>query len=147
MNLRPLTDAVVALLRTTLDPIPVGDGTAPTPPPGEDILDLAAGAYAVVWRIPSGNRNLGEGFTGDPSSHLVVRYQVTAAGIQRDQCEDVAEVALEALSARTPGGGYVNTLAPTGMAVLWRHRVGDVPMDVLGTMQCGGLVDIAVGPS
>lgn len=145
VNASLVTDAVLGLLRSTLD-VKVGDAAAPSPDAGDLRLDPRAG-YLTVHRIPAGAAYEGSSVGGQPESIERIRYQITAAGVQRNQAERLAEAAIGVLVDRgdTPGDrGYVHALAVAGHAVLSRHKFGAIPTESLGTVQAGGIVELLV---
>ena len=146
VNSSLVTDAVVALLRSELSPMKVGDGIAPSPDSGDRTLDVKSG-YVVVHRIPAGAAYEGSELGGQPESIERIRYQISAAGIQRNQAERISEAAIGILVDRddvSRSRQYVHDLTVAGHAVLSRRKFGTIPTESLGTIQAGGYVEILV---
>lgn len=138
-----ITDAVVALLRENMT-CPVGDGQAPLPEDDDLKLDLKRG-FAVVYRIPSGGRYEGSSIRGTEATIERIRFQVSTAGVQRNQVERLANAAGSMLTDRGDSGEFVFPMPVGGHSIMNRKRVGDVPYQVQGgSHQSGILVDLLV---
>ena len=117
-----VSPAVVSLLRAEM-PCPVGAGVVPTPPEGEQSLDLDVG-YLVVYLIPAGSFYSGEGYIGQWNSVETLRFQLTSSGSQMDHADLLANFAASVITARDVNGGYQFALNIPGHTVMNRYRAG-----------------------
>lgn len=134
-----LTDAVRDLLDAQL-PVPVGDGAAPDPNPSR-LLDEGQG-WVTVQMIAAGAAAVQGSVYTDTAELEAVRYQVTAAGIQRNQVERLAQAAISILVERDSDGDYIFPLTVPGHVVLHRSFFGRIPTTSLGAYNAGGIVEI-----
>lgn len=135
-----VTTGVLTMLIDAM-PCPVGDGAAPLAD-DDEFVEFANG-YAILYRVPSGARYMGSGIAATSAALQWVRFQVTTAGLQRDQVELFAARALGAFLDRA-SGAYVNDIDVPGHSVIQRVPAGDVPLEQLGSAQSGVLVDLLV---
>ena len=145
-----VADAVVALLRTELDPVQIGDGRAPTVANGDERVigpeGVTARSFGVVYKI-AGGRFEGDGYLGQPESIEVVRFQIVGVGVQRTAADRLASRMCSILVDRldAPPASYVFPLTVPGHTVIDRHAVGKIPQDNGGGLvQMGHIVDVRV---
>lgn len=115
--------AVLTLLRAEM-PCPVGSGVVPSPPEGEQKLDLDVG-YIVVYLIPAGAFYGGNGYFGQHNSVETLRYQLTSSGSQMDHADLLANYAASVITARDDGTKqFLFDLTIAGHSVMNRYRAG-----------------------
>lgn len=117
-----VTPAVLSLLRGQMS-CPIGSGVVPSPPEGEQTLDLDVG-YLVVYLIPAGSFYSGQGYIGQYNSIETLRYQLTSSGSQMDHADLLANFAASVITARDSNGDFVHALSVPGHAVMNRYRAG-----------------------
>jgi hypothetical protein len=130
-----VTKTVVALLREELT-IPVGNGQLPSE-------QSSTGAYLVVNFIPPmDSLNASYGLSKGAMKRL--RYQLTAVGLQADQAERVASLAVGVL-VDDEDGSYVHNIDVPGHIVMDRAEGNSIPTDrVDKTVNAGYYVDLTV---
>jgi hypothetical protein len=148
-----VTDAVVALLRAELpDGVLVGDGGSPFVAGSVDPLSQVdpdsgeAFPYAIVYAI-SPDAFPAEGYAGQRDGTMVLRFQVTTVGPQRDAAQALAAVANGILVDRADSDprDYTHALTVPGHSVMKRERAGKVPnFGEGGYSNAGVLVDVWV---
>lgn len=146
VNASMVTDALIAMLRTEMAPVPVGDGVAPSRTAEDGVTSLIRSGYIVVHRIPSGASYEGSEIGGQPEALERIRYQISAAGIQRNQVERIRDAAIGLVVDRgdSDDRGYVIDLVVAGHVVMSRRKAGVIQTESLGTIQAGGYVDLLV---
>lgn len=125
---RVVTDAVITMLEGATGR-PVGDFDAP----GDG--DSPEYPYLVVTSIPGGGSS---GIVGNPADTLTIVYQLTSVGLRRDQAEQLAARAHEAMLAIAPSGEWVHPISASG------HSIGVREHDASGGTDFEGPVVNAV---
>lgn len=152
-----VTNAVVALLRTELDPVKIGDGRAPEPTPTQDTVTqidletMTTQPYVVVWGpVPIGEGEtvyLGDSYCGQPESMERIRYQIMGVGRTRVGAEGVARTAAAVLTDRAQVSPFdwVNAITVAGHEIYDRGKAGWIAGDEEGGLFQRGLrVDLSV---
>jgi hypothetical protein len=130
-----VTKAVMALLDSVmpssvvvaLTMLPTAEELSLQPNSG-DRLDPSSG-FLVVNPVPP-QLYVSEGFTDQPDSMGILRYQLTAGGLKTDQVEAIAGLATAAICDRadTAPHDYVNSLTVAGHHVMRRTKAGAGPV-------------------
>lgn len=151
-----VTDAVVALLRAQVPSgVAIGDGAPPYIDGAAEDQPLVevdpdtgeSQPTATVYCVPPLEMPAA-GYAGQADGTVVLRFQITTAGSQRDAAQALASMCVGILVDRADGPvdrDYVHALSVPAHAIMWRRRAGIVPAaSEGGWCNAGGLVDVCV---
>lgn len=148
-----LYDAVVQFVASEFDPIPLGDGEAPTLEGVGDqgttkiaYRDALKVGYIVANEVDVGDPTVYAGYSGGQGMEWV-RVQFSCIGSHAQQVRRLGEAIANSLTERSEADSsvFVNDITVPGHAILVRRKGPKIPLDTEGVgVQGGRTVDFLV---